>query len=225
MQELLLDRIPLFAEVPPNQVAELARLMQRRTYRRGEIIFHKGDPGTSLYCIARGQVKIVLPSETGEEAVIAVLETGDLFGELALFDGLPRSATMETLAETEVLLLRREDFLALVHRHPEMAIALLGVLSRRLRATDERIEDAMFLDVPGRLAKRLLELADRYGRRTERGLEITLRLSQQDLAAMVGATRESVNKHLGWMREHRLIELDRQRVILLRPDELRNRIY
>jgi CRP/FNR family transcriptional regulator, cyclic AMP receptor protein len=225
MQEQLLGQIVLFAELPPVQVAELARLAQRRTYRRGETIFHKGDPGTSLYLITSGQVKIVLPSETGEEAVIAVLMAGDLFGELALFDSLPRSATMVTVENTEVLLLRRDDFLGLVNHNPEIAIALLSVLSRRLRATDEMIEDAMFLDVPGRLAKRLLALAERHGTRTEHGLEIALKLTQQDLAAMVGATRESVNKHLGWMRDHRLIRLDRQRIILLRPDELRKRIY
>jgi CRP/FNR family transcriptional regulator/CRP/FNR family cyclic AMP-dependent transcriptional regulator len=217
MQERLLGQMVLFAE--------LAQMVRRRTYHRGETIFHKGDPGNSLYFITDGQVKVVLPSETGEEMILGVLETGDLFGELALFDGLPRSATMVAVQNTDVLLLYRDDFLGFVGRNPEVAVALLGVLSRRLRATNEWMEDAIFLDVPGRLAKRLLDLADRHGKQTDRGVEITLKLTQQDLAAMVGATRESVNKHLGWMRDHRLIELDRQRVILLRPAELRKRIY
>jgi CRP/FNR family transcriptional regulator/CRP/FNR family cyclic AMP-dependent transcriptional regulator len=215
----------LFRELPPSRLAELAQMVRRRTYHRGETIFHKGDPGNSLYLITDGQVKIVLPSDTGEEMTLGVLEAGDMFGELALFDGRPRSATMVAVENTAVLLLYRDDFLGFVGRNPEVATALLGVLSRRLRATDEWIEDAIFLDVPGRLAKRLLDLADRHGKPTDRGVEIDLKLTQQDLAAMVGATRESVNKHLGWMRDHRLITLDGQRIILLRPAELRKRVY
>ncbi len=225
MQERALRQVALFAELSEDRIQELAQVVRRRAYHRGEIIFHKGDPGNGLYLITLGQVKVVLPSETGEEAVLAVLEASEFFGELALFDGLPRSATVEAVTDAEMLVLHRDDFLGFVSRNPEVAIALFGVLSRRLRATDELIEDAIFLDVPGRLAKRLLDLAERHGRKTERGTEIHLKLTQQDLAAMVGATRESVNKHLGWMRDHRLIQLDRQRIILLRPEELRKRIY
>lgn len=225
MQERALRQVALFAELPQERLQQLAQMVRRRTYHRGETIFHKGDPGNGLYIITSGQVKVVLPSESGEEAVLAVLETSEFFGELALFDGLPRSATVVAVTHTEVLVLHRDDFLGFVTRNPEVAIACFAALSRRLRATDELIEDAIFLDVPGRLAKRLLDLAERHGRRTERGLEIDLKLTQQDLAAMVGATRESVNKHLGWMRDHRLIQLDRQRIVLLRPDELRKRIF
>ncbi|MBX5490344.1 MAG: Crp/Fnr family transcriptional regulator [Chloroflexi bacterium] len=225
MQDRLLSQVPLFAELPPDRIRELAQMCRRRTYQRGETIFHKGDPASGLYVITDGQVKIVLPSETGEEALLAVLEPGDFFGELALFDGQPRSATVVAVKRAEALLLPRDDFLGFVARNPEVAIALFAVLSRRLRATDELIEDAVFLDVPGRLAKRLLDLAARHGRQTDQGIEIDIKLTQQDLAAMVGATRESVNKHLGWMRDRRLLLLDRQRIILLRPDELRKRIY
>jgi len=225
MQERALRQVTLFAELPDDRLQELGQMVRRRTYHRGETIFHKGDPGNGLYLITNGQVKVLLPSETGEEAVLAVLEPGDFFGELALFDGLPRSATVVAVTNAEMLILHRDDFLSFVARNPEVTVALFGVLSRRLRATDELIEDAVFLDVPGRLAKRLLDLADRHGRKTDLGVEIDLKLTQQDLAAMVGATRESVNKHLGWMRDHRLIQLDRQRIVLLRPEELRKRIY
>jgi CRP/FNR family transcriptional regulator, cyclic AMP receptor protein len=225
VQEERLRHTALFAAVPADRLAELAQLVQRRRYPRGAIIFHKGDPGTGLYLLTTGQVKIVLPSETGEEAVLGVLQAGDAFGELALFDGLPRSATVVALQDAEVLLLRREDFLAFVARSPEVATALLGVLSRRLRATNELIEDVVFLDVPGRLAKRLLDLGARYGKPTDQGIEIDLRLTQQELAAMVGTTRESVNKQLGWLGDQQLIALDRQRIVLLRPEELRRRIY
>jgi CRP/FNR family transcriptional regulator/CRP/FNR family cyclic AMP-dependent transcriptional regulator len=225
MLDRLLSQVPLFAALSPDRLAELGQMVRRRTYHRGETIFHKGDPGSGLFIITGGQVKIILPSETGEEAMLAVLNPGDFFGELALFDGLPRSATVAAVQNAEVLLLHRDDFLSFVARNPEVAVALFEVLSRRLRATDELVEDAIFLDVPGRLAKRLLDLADKHGRKTEQGVEIDLKLTQQDLAAMVGATRESINKHLGWMRDRNMILLDRQRIILLRPEELRKRIY
>ena len=225
MQERLLGNVQLFAELSPDRIRELAQLVRRRTYHRGETIFHKGDPGSGLYILTGGQVKIVLPSDTGEEAMLAVLEPGEFFGELALFDGLPRSATVVACENAEVLVLHRDDFLAFVSNNPEVSVTLFAVLSRRLRAADEMIEDAIFLDVPGRLAKRLLDLAEKHGRATPQGVEINLKLTQQDLAAMVGATRESINKHLGWMRDHHLIQLDRQRIVVLRPDELRKRIY
>jgi CRP/FNR family cyclic AMP-dependent transcriptional regulator len=223
MHERPLHQIGLFADLSVPQLDELAQLVRRRPYQRGATIFHKGDPGTGLYLITQGRVKIVVPSETGEEALLAMLESGDVFGELALFDGLPRSATVVALQPTEVLLLYRDDFVGFVGRHPEVASALFSVLSRRLRATNELIEDASFLDVPGRLAKRLLDLAERHGQPTAQGVEIDLKLTQGELAAMVGATRESVNKHLGWMRDHRWIALERQHIILLRPEELRKR--
>ena len=169
MQERVLHEVVLFAALPPNQLGELAQLVRRRSYQRGATIFHKGDPGTGLYLLTTGRVKVLVPSETGEEALLAVLESGDRFGELALFDGLPRSATVVAVEATEVLQLDRDDFLGFVEGHPEVASALLGVLSRRLRATDELLEDASFLDVPGRLAKRLLELAERQGKPTGQG--------------------------------------------------------
>ena len=225
MQEQLLRHAALFAEVPPARLDALAQLVRRRAYQRGETIFHKGDPGNAVYLVTRGQVKIVLPAETGEEAVLGLLEPGDLFGELALFDGLPRSATMVALENVETLLLHRDDFLRFVAQHPEVGLGLLAVLSRRLRATDELLEDAVFLDVPGRLAKRLLELAERHGQQTDQGIQIGVKLTQQDLAGMIGATRESVNKHLSWLRDRGVIQLDRQRITVLRPEELRKRIY
>jgi CRP/FNR family transcriptional regulator, cyclic AMP receptor protein len=223
MHEHPLHQSVLFADLPRAPLDELAHLVRRRTYQRGATIFHKGDPGTGLYLITQGRVKVITPSETGEEALLAMLESGDVFGELALFDGLPRSATVVALQQTGVLLLYRDDFVDFVEHHSEVAIALFSVLSRRLRTTNELIEDASFLDVPGRLAKRLLDLADRHGVETVHGLEIALKLSQSELAAMIGASRESVNKQLGWMRDHQWIALERQHIILLRPEELRKR--
>jgi CRP/FNR family transcriptional regulator/CRP/FNR family cyclic AMP-dependent transcriptional regulator len=220
-----LARVPLFESLPPDRLAVLDAAAQRRSFRRGEVIFHKGDDGTSLFLIIEGQVKIVLPSDSGEEALLQVLDAGDFFGELALIDQQPRSATIVASEPTETLVLHREDFIAFLKATPEMAIDMMRVLSRRLREADEFIEDAVFLDVPGRLAKKLLELAETYGYPSPEGIVIGLRLTQQELATMVGATRESVNKHLRAYRARGILELDRQRIVIRKPRELQRRIY
>jgi CRP/FNR family transcriptional regulator, cyclic AMP receptor protein len=220
-----LARVPLFAGLPPDKLASLESFSQRRSFKRGEIVFHKGDPGDTLFMITSGQVKIVLPSDSGEEALLGVLDEGEFFGELSLIDEQARSATIVATELTETLVLRREEFLKFVASSPDTAIHMLRVLSQRLRETDEFIEDAIFLDVPGRLAKKLLELASQYGRNTPIGTVIALRMTQQELATMVGATRESVNKHLRSYRARGILEIDRQRIIILRPEELQRRIY
>ncbi len=225
MTATYLGRIRLFAGIDPDAAEKLESRARRRSFRRGEVIFHKGDPGATLYIILSGQVKIVLPSEGGEEAVLGVLDEGEFFGELSLIDGRPRSATIMATLPTEAMVLHRDEFIAFVEANPRVAIDLLHTLCQRLRETDEFVEDAVFLDVPGRLAKKLLELAGEYGQTGTGGTMIGLRITQQELATMVGATRESVNKHLRAYRARGIIEIDRQRITVLKPDDLRRRIY
>lgn len=220
-----IHEIRLFAGFGPDQVALFESESHVRTFKRGEIVFHKGDPGETMYLITEGQVKVVLPSDSGDEALLEVLDPGDFFGELSLLDGQPRSATIVATEPTETVVLRRDTLLKAIRANPEVAIHLLQVLCQRLRETDEFVGDTVFLDVPGRVAKKLLELADAYGERTPRGTVIALRLTQQDLARMVGATRESVNKHLGAYRARGIIDVDRQRFVILKRDELQRRIY
>jgi CRP/FNR family transcriptional regulator/CRP/FNR family cyclic AMP-dependent transcriptional regulator len=198
---------------------------QRRTFRRGEAIFHKGDPGTSMFAILEGQVKILLPSEAGDEALLAVLDRGDFFGELSLIDGQPRSATVVAAEPTETLVLHREALLRALTANPQIAAGLLRALSQRLRETDEFVEDAVFLDVPARIAKKLLELGETYGHPVPEGILINLRFTQHDLATMVGSSRESVNKHLRSFRARGIIDVQRQRVIIRRRDDLQRRVY
>jgi CRP/FNR family transcriptional regulator, cyclic AMP receptor protein len=221
----VLSRLRLFAGLSEETTALLEAGIQKRSFRRGEVIFHKGDPGSSMYLIVEGQVRIVLPSDAGEEALLGVLDTGDFFGDLSLIDGQPRSATIIASEPTETVVLHRDDFLKVVHSNPSVAIDMLKVLARRLRETDEFVEDAVFLDVPGRLAKKLLELSETYGDVRPDGTVIGLRLTQSELATMVGATRESVNKHLRSYRSRGIIDVNRQRIVIRRPEELQRRIY
>lgn len=213
------------ATLPAEPAGVLNSAIQRKSFAPGEVICRKGDPGDALYVIIKGQVKIVLPSDDGNEALIATMDEGDFFGELSLIDGEPRSATIIATQPTDTVLLRREGFQGFLQAHPEAAIDMLHALSTRIRQSDEFIADAAFLDVPGRLAKKLLELSDKYGRPGPGGIAIGMRVTQRDLAAMIGATRESVNKHLQSFRVQGMIALEGRRLIIKDHDRLEKRVY
>jgi CRP/FNR family cyclic AMP-dependent transcriptional regulator len=212
-----LARVPLFTSLKPALLDELAGKMTAKSYRRGEVIFHQDDPGSALHIIKRGQVKISTIAPEGEEAI---LTDGDYFGELSLLDGKPRSANATAMEITQTLALQRQDFMEILGRHPEMVGDILASLADRLRNTDHLLEDAVFLSLPARLAKRLLELAEKHGVKTDRGLEIDLHLTQQELAAALGVSRVALNKQLGLLQDRGLVSLDTRRIIIDRPDEL-----
>jgi CRP/FNR family transcriptional regulator/CRP/FNR family cyclic AMP-dependent transcriptional regulator len=193
-----------------------------RTFAAGAIIFHRGDPGLVLYVIQRGKVKICVTTPEGQEVSLAVLGPGECFGELALLDGQPRSADACALEVVTAAAIQRADFIAACLQHPVIAVQTMQVLSQRLRQTDEMVQDLLFLDVHGRVAKKLLELSESHGVRTPDGIRIEMRLTQGDLAAMVGASRESVNKVMGYLTEKRYITTDKHRTTVTRLAELRH---
>jgi CRP/FNR family transcriptional regulator, cyclic AMP receptor protein len=219
-----LRKVPLFASLAPPAIEEIVRAARRHHYERDEVVFYQGDPGDTFYVILNGQVKVSVSSSEGQEAILVMLDAGDSFGEFALLDEQPRSATIQASRPTEVLALRKDDFHRLIRHSPEIAIELLKVMTKRLRDTDQLVQDAAFLDVAERLAKKLLALVDQHGRRSARGIELDIQLTQQDLAAMIGATRESVNKQLGAFRDRGILAVDRQRITILKPDVLRARV-
>lgn len=219
-----LRRVPLFESLTDDQIHELTRVARRHRYERDEVVFYQGDPGDSFYVILSGQVKVSVSSAEGQEAILVMLDSGESFGELALLDDQSRSATIQATRPTEVLLLRKDDFHRLIRHSPDIAWGLLQVMTKRLRDTDQLVQDAAFLDVAERLAKKLLSLVETHGRQTARGVEIDVQLTQQDLAAMIGATRESVNKQLGAFREHGILAVDRQRITVLNLAALRARV-
>jgi len=220
-----LGKVPLFATLRADHLAELSAKLKTRNYRRGEVIFHQDDPGSDLHIIKIGQVKIATSSPEGEEIIMALLTAGDSFGEIALLDGKPRSAGAVAMEVTQTLTLNREDFLGILIADADMVRAILASVAAGWRKTSHLLEDAMFLDLPARLAKRLLELAEKHGVVTAGGTEIDLQLTQQDLAAAVGVSRVAMNRQLGLFQESGLISLEKKRIIILRPDELKKRIY
>jgi CRP/FNR family transcriptional regulator, cyclic AMP receptor protein len=194
----LLDATRLFAALPEEVRAGLRAQLETREYARGEILFRQGDPATEMFVVLDGRIAIATQSGDGREAVVAVLERGGLFGELAIFDDAPRSADGRALTEASVAVLPYEAIRDALRDRPELLWVMVRLLAERLRATDESLADAVFLDVPARTAKRLLELADGED-------QFTIPLTQEELASMIGASRERVNKalalfaRLGWL--------------------------
>ncbi len=215
----MLQKVSFFSRLTGQELEALAGSLIKRTFGKGTIIFHKGSPGRSLYIIESGRVRIFLLSSSGQEISVNVYGPGGLFGELALLDGLPRSAGAVVMERTVVYTLHRDDFVRLLQDSPRVAESVIRDLSSRLRYTTACLEQQAFLDVNGRVAAKLLELADRYGLPGE-GTEIGLRLTQAELASWVSARRESVNKVLGGFREQGLIEVDGQRITILDRDGL-----
>jgi CRP-like cAMP-binding protein len=220
----LLREIGLFSSLSDSELEVLADRLGKRTFGRGVIIFHKGSPGDTMYIIESGMVRIFILSESGQELSVRVYGTGEVFGELSMLDGLPRSAGAIVMEETQVFTLQREDFLELLDAYPRLAKGVVATLSARVRYTTQYAECLAFLDVDGRVAKRLLELADQRSVQTPEGTEISLQLTQSDLASLVGATREIVNKVLGAFRRQGLIEMDGQRIVVRDRRGLKRRI-
>jgi CRP/FNR family cyclic AMP-dependent transcriptional regulator len=220
-----LKQVSLFSSLSDSDIRELAAVVKRRIFRAGEVIFHRDDPGQVLYVIKEGKVKICLISPDGQEISLVVFGKGECFGELALLDGLPRSADAIAMERAECYTLQRSDFHNAIMKNPTIAIQVMEVLSKRLRSTDQQVEDLIFLDVYGRVAKKLIELADSHGSRVDDGTRIEVRLTQQELASMVGASRESVNKVIGYFTDKKYISTDRHRITIHHIDALRRRIY
>jgi CRP/FNR family transcriptional regulator, cyclic AMP receptor protein len=219
-----LKAVPFFAALTEADTRSLADRLIVRYFGTAQIIFHLGDPAGLLYIITAGKVKISHTSPDGHEAVLAILGTGDFFGELALFDDSPRSATAEAIEPTETLTLHRDEFLTFMDHNPAFSRHVLTVLARRIRHLNKQISDIFFLDLPARLARTLLHLADQHGRKTSLGEVIEVQLTQTDLAEMTGATRVSINKALGRFRRASWIEVSGRRVTVVDRQALENLI-
>jgi CRP-like cAMP-binding protein len=216
-----LATVPFFSGLDAASIDRVTRGMRTRRFRRGEVIFHLGDPGDALFIVVSGAIKIMLPSDTGDEAILATLRPGDVFGELALLDGAPRSATAVALEASETAILPRAQFRELLGSEPAIRDALLVSLAAELRRLTNHVEELHFLDITGRLASRLARLANESGRSlTDGSIRLPSPLTQGDLAAMIGCTRQSVNKLLGMFTDDGLIRLDRDSIVVLDLDRL-----
>lgn len=216
----LLGQVPLFAGLDAEQLQLLAAACRRRAVRADETLFYEGDPGQTLYLIVSGEVKIQRVTPSGRLVVLAIRGPGEHVGEMALLDGDPRSADAVTAARTELLILDRYDFIRCMLDRPQIALNMLASLARRLREAANQVEGYRELDVLGRVAAVLLELAAAHGEPVGEGVRITVRVTQQDLADRIGATRVSVNKALGRLRTVRAIRSEGGDLVVTNREEL-----
>jgi CRP-like cAMP-binding protein len=200
---MMLQRSPLFRGLAPAVLERIAALATQRSYRRGEVLFRSGDAGDALLGVVSGRIRISTGNAEGREIFLNIMEPGDTFGEIALLDGGPRTATATAIEPSELVSLRRGPLFELLEREPKTALELLKLCGERLRWTSGLLEDSVFLDAPARLAKRLLSLGELHGEKTAAGDRV--RISQEELASFLGVSRQAVNEQLqdwkarGWV--------------------------
>ena len=219
----LLSQTRIFGEIDEESIRKLAERATQRTYSKGQLIFHQGDLAGSFFVMREGLVKVFVTSEDGDEMVLVTLRPPDTFGELSLLDGSDRSASAEALEPTTVLELNRATFLEIVRSTPHMTEALLISMGAVLRRLTEQAADLVFLDLHGRVAKLLMSMADEHGNEHKDGIELDVKLTQTDIAAMVGGSRQSVNQILRSFEEREYLELQGRTMLIKQPDRLRRR--
>lgn len=213
----------LFSALDDESAAALLTAMRPMSLPRGAEIFHEGERGDRLYVIAEGKIKLGQSSADGRETLLSVLGPGELFGELSLFDPGPRTATASVVADTRIYEFGHDELLDWLKDRPNVAKSLLSALARRLRRTNEALADLVFSDVPGRVAKALLDLSTRFGAPAEHGLRVAHDLTQEELAQLVGASRETVNKALADFAARGWIRLEPRAVLLIDVERINRR--
>jgi CRP-like cAMP-binding protein len=216
----IIAQTSIFAGLGRREIDGVLSLAVKKRYEPRAVVLKKGDPALQIYVIAKGRLKAISTGGDGRQAALSIMGPGEVFGEVAVLDGQPRSATISALEPCELLIIQRNDFFRYLESTPRVAIKLLEVLARRLRGLSERLEDSTFLELPARLAKELGRLADRYGTTCANGLRIDLKLSQEELGTLVGASRESVNKQLRAWESDGLIEQQAGRIVVKQRVEL-----
>jgi CRP/FNR family transcriptional regulator, cyclic AMP receptor protein len=212
---------PIFQAMRPEELEGILRLASERSVGRGTTIFQKGDEGSSMMAVLRGRVRVSSVSADGKEVTLNVISPGEIFGEIALLDGKPRSADATAIENTQLLIVDRRNFLPFLKQNDDLPLRLLSVLCDRLRRTSVALEELALFDLPARMARLLIKLGDDYGRPGPRGLRIDLKLSQRDISTLVASSRESVNKQFKLWRDEGVIDVDSGYLVLRRPDELR----
>ena len=212
----VLEQSPLFAQMDENSRHELISLAMPRSFGAGEPVCRVGDPGGSMMAVLAGTVRISMPTVKGKEVILADLRPGQLFGEIALLDGKPRSANATALTKCDLLVLERRNVIPFLERNPAACLQLMELLCARIRRSDERMADLAFFELPSRLAKVLLRYASE-----KTGAEVRLSLSQTELAEMVGATRENVNRCLRDWHRRGIVKLKGGWTIILDTEQLR----
>jgi CRP-like cAMP-binding protein len=219
----VIRKAPLFTALDDAAAASLLANMVSVKISKGSVLFAEGDEGDQLYVIADGKLKLGTSSGDGRENLLSILGPGEMFGELSLFDPGPRTSTATAVTDAKLLSLGQEKLLPWLAENPKVALQLLARLAQRLRRTNEAVGDLVFSDVPGRVAKALIDLGERFGKKTEEGLFVHHDLTQEELAQLVGASRETVNKALADFAGRNWLKLDGRAVLITDFERLSKR--
>ena len=208
--------IPLFSDLPLEEVQELIQLAEKRRYPAGDIVLYKGNSGQVMYLILKGSVKVVITDETGGEIILSNFSTGEYFGEMSALDDMPRSANVVTIEDSEFLVISHDIIRISIRKNPDMALKLLSEMSRRLREADQQINNLVFLDMKGRVARVLLRLSKESALEKGGDCRTIPRPYARDLSAMVGGTRETISRVLSDFSKRNLVGLEKKKIIIYR---------
>jgi len=209
-----LKKINLFSYLDDQQLSEVDRLVMERNYQKGRIIFVEGEPGEAVYFLREGRVKISKQSDDGREQILHFIHPGEMFAEVILFDGGDYPATAEAVEDSKIGLIKNQEMERITLNNPGIALGILKIMSRRLRMAQKQINDLALMDTSRRMASTLLFLAAEQGISCERGLAIDISLTNQDLANMIGTSRETANRILSDMRRQKALEVDKKQIVI-----------
>ena len=221
--EAVVRRAPLFSALDDAEASSLRESMVLVKVSKGNTLFKEGDDGNRLYVVLEGKLKLGITSNDGRENLLSILGPGEMFGELSLFDPGPRTATATAVTDARLLSLAHDQVIGWVSEHPKVSLQLLGRLAQRLRRSNEVLADLVFSDVPGRVAKAIMDLGERFGVKKADGLYVNHDLTQEELAQLVGASRETVNKALADFAGRGWVRLEPRSVVVLDIERLSKR--
>ena len=213
--------VPIFSEIDENTVAQIAQLGARKTFTKDTVILFEQETGSALFVIINGKVKVSRVSDDGKEVILSILNESDFFGEMAILDGSSRSANVTAMEDSELFIIQRNDFISLLHNHPEISVALLVELTKRLRSADMKIKSLSLKDAEGKVATVILQLADDVGKIKQGTVEIEKLPYQHDLANMAGTSRETISRTLHTFAKKGLVELDGSRLRILNYEKFK----
>jgi len=216
-----LQNCALFSAMRPEELRKILAMASERSVGRNQTIFQRGDAESSMMAVLKGSVRISTGSADGKEVTLNTIRTGEVFGEIALLDGRPRSADATAIEDCDLLVIERRTFLPFLLSNQDLVLRMLAVLCQRLRQTSDALGDIVMLDLPGRLARLLLRLADDHGSATPAGVRIEFKLSQRDIGTRVASSRESVNKQLHVWRDAGWVSFDHGYITLRQPERFR----
>ncbi|KXS43541.1 MULTISPECIES: Crp/Fnr family transcriptional regulator [unclassified Candidatus Frackibacter] len=216
-----LKKIPFFEGLTIDELEQINELIIMRNYKKGMFIFLEHEPGEALYFIKTGQVKLSKMLETGEEQILRILQEGDIFAEVVLFDQGPYPATAEVIEDAKIGMIKSEDVNELIKENPEIAIKILNVMSKRLRQAQMKIRDLGLKDTRGRTASMLIKLAEEYGKDAKEGIELDLSLTREEFANLIGTSRETITRILSDFKDDGLVKVGRKKIVILDLESLK----